>query len=179
MSVRLFLCPFCGTDVTEFMARCPECKQALPEPDDMKASPNVDSTIVTRAAGTLTGAEKTFFQEGNVLITNSRAVFGGQTFALANITSVRAVEVPQDNTALGCLAVIGFLMLLCISLSTSVGAIGLVLLALALIAMFTKHKNYRVVLATAGAEIKAFDSTDLSFIQRIVEAISQAIVHRG
>jgi hypothetical protein len=42
-----------------------------------------------------------FLNEGGILITKTRFVSGAQTFALANISSVRGVEIPQTGLSMG------------------------------------------------------------------------------
>jgi hypothetical protein len=41
--------------------------------------------------------ERTFFQCEDIAVTNSRFVVGAQTFALSNITSVKATEQPPNR----------------------------------------------------------------------------------
>jgi len=122
--------------------------------------------------------EHVFMQTEDVLITNARAVIQDQTFALANITSVRAEEY-SPNAGVGCMSMLlGLFALLGAIMEPTVFVItGLVFLGAGIWLWSVKH--YRVVLATAGSEQRVYECTSSEMINRIVRAVSNAIVHRG
>ncbi|HEY3254678.1 MAG TPA: DUF6232 family protein [Polyangiaceae bacterium] len=114
-----------------------------------------------------------------VTVTSTRAIVGGTTYAVANITSVRQVEEPGH---------IGFVLFVCVAL---IGALladtftvpGLVLalggLVVAVIALMLRKTRHWVLIGTAGAETRAVFSHDKFWTTNVVEALNQAIINRG
>lgn len=126
--------------------------------------------------------EQVFFDEAGVLVTTTRVVIAGQTFALANVTSVRVTPDMSHaanvaGVVMGAGAILGAatayltsalpgVMVFCI-LAGSAGLVG---------RLFAKRM---VTIASAGSEFKALSSSDGPFIDRVARAISDAIVARG
>lgn len=131
--------------------------------------------------------EHVFLNEGNVFVSNSRAVIAGTTYSLANITSVRKGRTPPKR---GCaiLLVAGAAILAVISLSLlseDMGS-GLVVLffgvglgALGVVWFRSLKPTFHVLTASASGETQALSSTDENLIDRVVHALSEAIVYRG
>ena len=125
--------------------------------------------------------ETVYYQDEKVRITNSRAVIGDKTFAMANITSV-AAEVTRGNYLLPvlllpaglCTASIGLL-----SDEQSIFVVGIIFI-LAAFAVSGQAKNrYSVTIGSASGESNALTSTDKDYISDIVEAMNEAIIQRG
>lgn len=142
-------------------------------------------------------AETTFYSGPGVLVTNTRFVVYSQTYAMANVTSVRSA-VTSPHTTTGWLLILVMLVLLpmaffaaiitmqssnsddtllgllgggmCALVGVSLGALGIWLLTI---------RDYHVVLATAGGETTALMSRSLPYVQGIVHGVTEAIVHRG
>lgn len=128
-------------------------------------------------------AETTYFQEGNVLITNIRAVLGTTTYPVANITSVSVGTIPPNRMIGVIIAIVGGLMAAC-----SFGGgrnmlggiiVGLIILAIGILIAVLQKTRYVVKIGSAGAEKDGLVSTDQAYIQRVVEAMNQAIIKRG
>ena len=125
--------------------------------------------------------EKVYLDEESVKVTNSRFIVGGQTFALAGITSVTGAVFRESKTGdyafgfLGaCLALYG--------LGGSAWAFlgGLVMVGLAYLdAVFVKKPTYSVHITTAGGETEALRSHDEGRIALVVDALNRAIIERG
>jgi hypothetical protein len=126
-------------------------------------------------------AERLMYQDNLVTVTTTRAVIGGTTYAMANITSVRPFVEPAQigcavALAVGC-ALVGVLM----------GANGvgfgwfLVLLACAAAgwAYSNRRAKHWIRIGTAGAETNAMWSYDAQWTARVVGAMTEAIVARG
>lgn len=111
-------------------------------------------------------AEQVFFERGDIKVTSARVIFGGQTFALAGVTSVRGVEVKPDRKWPIILMVAG---LLCFFITTIIGIIW----------WFLQKTEFVVMFASASGESKAYTSQDGKLVAEIVAAINDAIVHRG
>ncbi|MBK8257832.1 MAG: hypothetical protein IPK82_34840 [Polyangiaceae bacterium] len=120
-----------------------------------------------------------FFTDHMVNITNARAVLAGTTYALANITSVRSWTVSKPLLPL-------LLGILCLVAGAAVafssggcgGAILLVGVVLAIFYFLSKDKHY-IRIGTAGGEVDALQSADPAYINKIVTALNNAIIHRG
>lgn len=121
--------------------------------------------------------EKQFFNQGNVYVSNSRFMVHGQTYAMNGVTSVRqAVNWPSRFWPI-VVGVVGLLAML----GGGIGSItfGLLLLATAVIWWTQQKAQWLVVLSSASGETRALSSQDQSFIQGVIEALNQSIIHRG
>lgn len=125
--------------------------------------------------------ERSFFNEGSVVITNSRAVIGGTTYAMSNITSVGMGSTPASRALGIIIAIFGVLVLLGGAAAESGGVIafGVVVLAVGIAAAVLPKPTYIVKLGSASGEQRALSSKDREFIERVVNAMNGAIVHRG
>lgn len=118
--------------------------------------------------------EKTFFEYEDVKITNARFITGGQTFAMSNITSVKTHVHAPSRTA-------GALSLAFGLAASSVPPhyYGLAIAAAAAAYLYQQKTIYHVMLTTAGGESSALRTYQLAYITRVVNALNQAIIHRG
>ena len=122
-------------------------------------------------------AETVFFDENNVKVTNARFIANGQTYAMSGVTSVRSTMAPAEIK--GYLVGIGVGLLLLIALDGAAKLIGIVVAGLAGWMLMNAKSTHWVTLVTAAAESRALESQDESFINKVVEALNDAIVHRG
>jgi hypothetical protein len=153
----------------------------------------------------MTEQEKVFFQDKIVLVTNSRAVLGSRTFAMSNITSVTPGVIPADRTFGIVIAIIGVLVTgFCgfISLfglvwlfgassknmSSALGGnifiglfvlLGVLILGLGIFLAMREKPTYVVRIGSASGESNALASKDYQYIYKVVNAMNQAIIHRG
>lgn len=119
--------------------------------------------------------EKTFFQHDGVHVTNSRFVVDGQTYAMSNITSVKAWVNKPSRLIPILLIVFGVLPIIGGS-----KAYGALILAVAGVIWFLLQKTYyHVQLHTAGGETNALKSKQKEYVEKVVGAINEAIIHRG
>lgn len=117
--------------------------------------------------------EKTFFQHDDVSVSNSRFIVASQTFAMSNITSVKASkDVPSR------LGPIAFGMIGLIAATQNVG-FGIFLIAIGVVWWFLQKTRYHVLLTTAGGETKALTTPQKEYIEKVVQALNDAIVARG
>lgn len=126
--------------------------------------------------------ERVLFQDGSIVtITTARAVLLGTTYAMANITSVRAFE---QKAEVGLTTILG---LLCFMLGAMMimggSASGWILLlggaALGAWAYSQRKSKHWVRIGTAGAEANAVCSLDKAWTDRVVAALNDAIIARG
>lgn len=120
--------------------------------------------------------EEVFFDEENILITNSRLVINGKTYAMNLINSVHVDEKKESN---GC-AAISFIILGLLLLNSSFWILGIIFILLGIIFMFSSTPSkYFLIINTASGDNSALESSDLSHISSIKNSIEKAIVFRG
>jgi hypothetical protein len=123
----------------------------------------------------ITPTETTFYQDGGVLVTQSRYVTNAKTYAMRNISSVHIFEIVKSKTAPVILAVLGFFLLF----ANDFRIIGGLLLAGGVGALFLIKNEYAVRISTNSGEANSLVSKDKNYIQKIVSALNKAIIHRG
>lgn len=117
--------------------------------------------------------EVTFFTQGGVRVTNTRFVVDGQTFAMNNITSVKRGTTSPKRALPALLTLVGVWAL---AMRHTEG-IALAVAGIAWLAV--QRPLYHVTLHTAGGETNALTSKAKDYVDSIVTAVSNAIVHRG
>lgn len=144
--------------------------------------------------------EATIYEQGDIKITNLRAVFGSKTYSVSNISAVEEdVKVPSHAGALILCMIGGFgILLFIISLINSFSApsydatmntsrainwvslaVGVVFIAVG-VPMFRSGKNtYTIKVSTSSGEIKAFETRSAELSNGIVEALNTAIIQKG
>ena len=118
--------------------------------------------------------EREFFRYEDVAVTNARFMVGAQTFAMSNITSVKASKDSPNRFWPILILVLGFFSLIAnnVAFAVACGVLGGVWLAF-------QKTYYHVALTTAGGETKALTSTQREYVEKVVHALNDAIVHRG
>ena len=116
-----------------------------------------------------------------VRITNTRAIISGTTYAMANITSVRASTTPaKRGGAINCIILGAILLLIGLAASTlACDVLGIILIAIGILVLRSKKDIHTVMIVTAGGEVDAVSSTNRNYIVSIVAAMNNAITHRG
>lgn len=117
--------------------------------------------------------ETTFFEQEGVRVTNARFIVDGQTFAMNNITSVKPLEKKPSRVIPIVLIVLGALP----AINGVYG--GLVLSAIGAIWFALQKTVYHVMLHTSGGETSALKTYQKDYLQSVVTALNNAIVHRG
>lgn len=120
---------------------------------------------------TLTGSP--IFADANVHVSSSRVILNNTTYAMSNITSVRALKKSPDRKVAILLIVVG------VVLWFPSHILGLILLALGVLLLLVLKTNYTVLIGTSSGERNALSSKDGGYITKIVDAINQAIIARG
>lgn len=118
----------------------------------------------------------------DVRITTSRAVIGGTTYAVKNITSVGMRIIPAQRAGGVLVALLGVLLAVMSGVSAADGmtfnpvVLAGVAIALAGGALAAVQKpRYAVRITTAGGEQDALVSRDSSWILRVSDALNDAI----
>lgn len=127
--------------------------------------------------------ERTFLQEGLVKITNRRALIGTQTYQVSEIMSVTVTRRTKSKRPIWVL-IVGALFILW-SVFDQTGYYseffnwGIVLVLIGLALAITAKPAYVIQIRSASGVSNILGSTNLSYIQRIVGAMNQAISGRG
>ncbi len=124
--------------------------------------------------------ETTFFQSGEITVTNARLMVGAQTFAMRGITSVQGVETQASYTGAALLILVG----VALAIGGFASAIGLAVVGVLLAAggiwlCFRQKPTYAVVLRTAGGEVTAYQSKDRDYISQVIQALNDSIISHG
>ena len=125
--------------------------------------------------------EETYYSRDDIHITNARAVLGGKTYAMANITSVSMAKKPANRTLGIVIALIGVIIAACGGIGdTSIWIIlGVLGLVVGIVIAALIKPSYIVRLGSASGESDALASHDQQYIREIVVAVNEAIISRG
>lgn len=118
--------------------------------------------------------EKVLLEKAGITVSTTRFVAQGQTYAMANITSVKVGETaPKRGTSIA-LGLAGVILLMA-------GAVfwGIVALGIAVFVWYYMKPTYNLLITTAGGEASAMQSEYRDEIETIVSALNQAIIARG
>ncbi len=119
--------------------------------------------------------EINFYQDVNVTVTQSRYVTNSKTYAMRNISSVHTFEIVKSKTLPFILIVVGLLF----ALIDEARIIGFILLAIGFITLFLIENEFAVRISTNSGEVNSIVSKDKTYVQKIVDALNNAIIHRG
>ena len=117
--------------------------------------------------------EQTFFEYEDVKVTNSRFISGGQTYAMSNVTSVKAFEKQPKKFWGVILLIFGLLM------AINTPAFGIILAACSAFYLYKQKTEYHIMLATSAGETSALKTYQKDYLQKVVAALNDAIIHRG
>ena len=155
-------CPKCGT------INRPIAALAVTPPEPPAREP-------IRSSGTPGNAEPVYFVQANVTVTKSRFIVGTQTFAMANVTSVDALEIPPKR---GIPLLCAILISVILAMASTVLAIGGMVFGFMMVFLLIKP-TYAVQLTTSAGQREVCTSRDPKFIRGVVDAINRSIVERG
>lgn len=123
--------------------------------------------------------EVTLHRDELVTVTSARAIVQGTTYAVANMTSVRMFTVKKSRTPI-VYGILGLVVALLVGLGGSPWAlIFAVAGGFGILFFFLLKDRHFVRIGTAGAEHDAIWSHDEAYIRRVVEALNNAVIHRG
>lgn len=119
--------------------------------------------------------EITILEEGDVRITNRRAVLGTKTYAIADII---AVGIKRDTSLLGCLIIglIGVGLLLGLFSYT---ALAFIFFGSAVVVVLLAQPNYIMQIRSMSGNADILHSIDQDFLRRVVDAINEAKAHES
>ncbi|QQV02644.1 MULTISPECIES: DUF6232 family protein [Chryseobacterium] len=119
--------------------------------------------------------ETTFYQDSLVTVTQSRYITQSKTYAMRNISSVHVFEIEKSKAVPILMILLGLPFLF----SGNVFWIGLILIGLGILLLFNIKNEYTVRISTNAREADSTISKDKEYIQKIVKALNEAMIHRG
>lgn len=122
-------------------------------------------------------SEKIFYSHDNVEVTKSKFTVASKVYAMRNISSVDNQRLPANKFLAFIMVLLGIICLIVGSGSAYI--LGATLLGLGIYLIVTTKDKFAVKIATNSGEQEAIISEDSEYIQQIVNAINEAIVHRG
>jgi hypothetical protein len=124
--------------------------------------------------------ETVFYQEGDVIVTQSRFIVRGETFAMRNITSVRSMRFEHAHKGSSKVIAVGLLVALSGFLfGRGAGWLGAGIIVLGIVCATNEKPTYAVFLTTSAGEVSAYQSADPDTVARIVQALNDSIIARG
>ena len=121
-----------------------------------------------------TQQEKVFLKDNNVTVTQARYIANGKTYTMRNISSVSLFTLKSSYTLETILIVVGVILLI-----AGTYIVGGILGAIGVTLMVIKKDEYAVRISTNSGETNSLTSKDKDYIQKIVDALNDAIIHRG
>jgi len=115
--------------------------------------------------------------EKGIKVTSARFLVEGQTYAVGGITSVmKTVGEPPSKLGPIVTIVLGAVGLFN---GAATAIIGLMVVVVGVLWFRSRRTEHVVVLTTAAGEKRAYKSADEDFVDSVVVALNDAIVHRG
>jgi len=124
---------------------------------------------------TPTQNEIIFYQDSNVTVTQARFITNSKTYAMRNISSVHIFEIVKSRTLPVLMIVIGILLLF----SNDLRIAGIFIVVVAALILFLTKNEFSVRISTNSGEANSIISKDRLYIESIVKALNEAIIHRG
>ena len=122
-------------------------------------------------------SEQIFFDDRGVKVTNARFIVHSQTYAMNGVTSVKSgVEEPSRG---GALIAIGVGLLILIAAEGAAKIVGLLIAAAGGWALSRQKATHSVYLSSASGEVQALSDQDEDYISSVINALNDALVHRG
>lgn len=190
-------CPFCAETIKAKAVKCKHCGSMLNENEPVslsKSSPPPQELSSLKSSEVEEKKEKIFLQEGNVLVSNSRVVINNKTYSLPNITSVSSSKTTPPNTMkdfgmalmlFGGLLALGTIWIFFDETSREpmfAPALTLTLILIIPAIFFLRAEQpksiYHLIIVSASREIQALTAENEEYIQKIINAINDAMKYR-
>ncbi len=119
--------------------------------------------------------EVSFYKNGSVSVTQSRFIVGDKTYAMRNISSVQIGIITPSRTLGILFVIIGVLL----AFNEAARVVGLIIAVIAGVYAYSLKDKYSVRISTNSGETDGLISEKRQYIQEIVNALNEAMVHRG
>lgn len=116
-----------------------------------------------------------FYQDSNVQVTQARYITHSKTYAMRNISSVHIFEIVKSRTLPVLIMGIGVLLLF----SDTLRIAGFLVIAIGVLILFLIKNEFAGRISTNAGEVNSLVSKDRAYIENIVTALNDAIIHIG
>lgn len=128
--------------------------------------------------------EKVIYEQGNIKITNLRAIFGDKIYAVSNITSVTRKEKTNLSAFLPVVIIVVGIAFISLALFNDVINWAIILYGIFMIIggyflALLLHTEYSVQIGSAAGETQAYTSKSITKVTEIVQAINTAMIQQG
>jgi hypothetical protein len=124
-----------------------------------------------------------YSDQKGVRITSARLIVGNTTYAMLNVSSVSmTVTKPSLFWPVTLVLVGAAIMLAALSHSraaTSLLVVGALLALVGVVAWRGSSPTYHVRISASSGESTALSSSDKGYVEKVIRAINEAIIHRG
>ena len=128
------------------------------------------------------GKEITFYSDDRgVQVTNTRIMVANTTYAMANVSAVARNEIrPSYNGAI-LVVVLGLVFAVAgfVTGAIPLGVLGLLILGAGIWWGISLKPTYDLEIFSASAKSSALRDRDKAYVEKLVGAIHEAIIHRG
>jgi hypothetical protein len=122
--------------------------------------------------------EKIFYQDDAVIVTQSRFVSGGTTYAIRDISFVRKCKISKDILTPIFYIVVGIIFLI-FSLDLFFRIAGGICVIIGILWLFLVKQKFSVRINTNKGKEDTIISKDEDLIAKIVYAVNNAVFYRG
>jgi len=122
-----------------------------------------------------------YSDESGVRVTSTRFMVGSTTYPFTGITSIETTKIPAKRSSAIWTIIIGALVAISgLRIESIIGFIGVAVLAVGVIWLFTIKDTYVLRITTAAGQTDAVKNKgDPNYIQNIARALNDAIIQRG
>ena len=116
-----------------------------------------------------------FYQDFDVKVTQTRYITHSKTYPMRNISSVYLFEIVKSRKLPVLIIVIGALLLF----SNEAPIAATLIVAFGILLLLLIKNEYAVRISTNSGELNSVVSKNRDYVEKIVEALNDAIVHIG
>lgn len=127
-------------------------------------------------------SEQVFFSGNGVQVTSARFVVNQQTYPMRNIAAVKPMHKDPSQFWWYIGLLVGLLFVAgSFGSPISWGGVifGAAIFGFCIMAIRAGKTVHAIVITTSGSDIAAIQSTDQAHVRAVLDALNQAIVHRG
>ncbi len=121
--------------------------------------------------------ERNFYSNGSVTVSNDRFIVGSTTYAMNGVTSVKRGQTDPSRMWPIILCLVGLYVLFQGSMMTFLAGVAMV--AIGVLWFKAIKPEYMVFLNSSSGESQALASKDVKYIDQVIAALNEAIIHRG
>ena len=163
-------CNNCGEETPDDAKFCHTCGSKLQE-----KRTQIRNKVIPEQAKPEGKEIVLYSDDKGVRITNTRAIFGNKTYVMTNISSISIGKKPPNWVPGIVVLLFGILFLLI----DATRVLGIIFLIIGIVILYFTKGVYSVRVTSASGETDALTDIDKTYIQNIVTAINEAIIHRG